>query len=187
MARDLDFRVRRAEQVTSTPEATRPRVTASKAVSNGRSGGWLWIAILALLVATGIGIWQFMSLSTPSVSSIKTPTVAKQVPQATTPNSVTSEEDIFSPQSTSPNVQIYDSGAGPSAVKSLVSNLKALGYKVENLDKSQFDYDRTYIRYRAGMQAEAEKIQSAMPDRLVSLKEVVTAGLFDILILYGVK
>ncbi|MDP3993178.1 MAG: LytR C-terminal domain-containing protein, partial [bacterium] len=104
-----------------------------------------------------------------------------------TPAQATSEESMLSPQSSSPNVQIYDSGAGSSAVKSLVGNLKALGYKVENLEKSQFDYDRTYIRYRAGMLAEAEKIQSAMPDRLVSLKEVVTAGLFDILILYGVK
>lgn len=185
MARDLDFRVRRAEQVPST--LVKPVVKSPIVRRQNSSNKMLWAVLVLLLIAASIGIWQFVIASTPTVSSIKTTELTEQTPVASTPTPIASEESILSPQSTSPNVQIYDSGAGSTAVKSLADKLKALGYKVENLEKSQFDYDRTYIRYRAGLQAEAEKIQSTMPDRLVSLKEVVTAGLFDILILYGVK
>ena len=181
MARDLDFRVKRTvvkPLVQSMPVVS---PTAKKTGSNVL----LWTVLVLLLVAAGIGIWQFSASNTPSTSSVKTPVATKEVlPPATTTKL---DSSILSPQTSSPLVQIYDSGAGSTAVDSLVDKLKALGYKVDNLDKSQFNYDRTYIRYRAGMQSEAEKIQSTMPDRLVSLKEVVSAGLFDILILYGVK
>ena len=185
MARDLDFRVRRS--VVKPLVQSAPVKVAPPNPKKTGSNTLLWTVLVLLLVAAGIGIWQFSVSTAPSVSSVKTPVTTKEsLPPATTaPTKV--DSSILSPQTSSPLVQIYDSGAGSTAVNGLVDKLKALGYKVDNLDKSQFNYDRTYIRYRAGMQSEAEKIQSTMPDRLVSLKEVVSAGLFDILILYGVK
>ncbi len=185
MARDLDFRVRRIRpqsQITTQETPTAPKESAR--INGSRL---LWIVILALLFAAAIGVWQFVTLSTPAGSSLKTPVPLERNTGLITPEPTDSTNNIFSPQSTAPIVQVYDSGAGTAAVDELIDKLKALGYVAKNLDKSQFEYDRTYIRYREGMQVEAEKIQSTMPERLVSLKEVKSAGLFDILILYGVK
>jgi hypothetical protein len=185
MARDLDFKVRRTAGI---PPAQPPQV-ATILPSNRKSGSntLLWTVLILLFIAAAIGIWQFASSTTPSTTSIKTPVATKEVPPAKIPVVTKTDNSILSPETSSLVVQVYDSGAGSTAVDALIDKLKALGYKVDNLEKSQFNYDRTYIRYRAGMQTEAEKIQSSMPDRLVSLKEVQSAGLFDILILYGVK
>ena len=187
MAKDLDFRVRRTAVVAPNP--AKPAVVAAPTVVSKGSGSsvLLWTIIVVLLLAAAIAVWQFTTLTKDTASSPKTTVVAEKTTPITPPSSASSENSILSPQSSSPIVQIYDSGAGTTAVSDIVAKLKALGYKVDNLEKSQFNYDRTYIRYRAGMQSEAEKIQSAMPERLVSMKEVVSAGLFDILILYGAK
>ncbi|MCR4277620.1 MAG: LytR C-terminal domain-containing protein [Candidatus Berkelbacteria bacterium] len=185
MARDFDFRVKRV--INKTPVKSVPVTTASTNTAKSGSNALLWTILVLLLIAAAIGIWQFTISTTSSTTPVQNPDTAKVASPTTNPNSTEVKNNILSPQTFSPLVQIYDSGAGSKAVSTLVEELKMLGYKVDNLDKSQFNYDRTYIRYRAGMLAEAEKIQAAMPERLVSLKEVVTAGLFDILILYGSK
>ncbi|MEK9167613.1 MAG: LytR C-terminal domain-containing protein [Patescibacteria group bacterium] len=183
MVRDLDFRVKRTPvKPLAQPATVRVALPTNK---KGGPSATLWTVLVLLLVAATIGIWQFSTISTTPTTSVKTPTPTKEASPLADPVPTKAENSILSPQSSSPLVQIYDSGAGSTEVGALVDKLKALGYKVDNLDKSQFNYDRTYIRYRAGMQAEAEKIQSAMPDRLISLKEVQSAGLFDILILLG--
>jgi len=185
MVRDIDFRVKRTP-VKPLAQPVAPKV-ALDTVKKGGSSATLWTVLVLLLVAAAIGIWQFSATSATPTTSVKTPATTKEITPVADPIPTKVENSILSPQSSSPLVQIYDSGAGSTEVSGLVDKLKALGYKVDNLEKSQFNYDRTYIRYRAGMQTEAEKIQSTMPERLVSLKEVVSAGLFDILILYGVK
>jgi len=185
MVRDIDFKVRRVS--SKPPIKTTNLVATDTTVERGGTSRLLWVIILALLVAAIIGIWQLLALSEPTSSSLKTSPISKQNSAIATPNSSDDRKNLLSPQTSGPLVQIYDSGAGPSVVQSLTNKLTSLGYKVENLEKSQFNYNRTYIRYREGMLVEAEKIKSALPDQLVSMSEVKSAGLFDILILYGAK
>jgi len=185
MVRDIDFKVRRVS--SKPPIKTTNLVATDTTVERGGTSRLLWVIILALLVAAIIGIWQLLALSEPTSSSLKTSPISKQNSAIATPNSSDDRKNLLSPQTSGPLVQIYDSGAGPSVVQSLTNKLTSLGYKVENLEKSQFNYNRTYIRYREGMLVEAEKIKSALPDQLVSMSEVKSAGLFDILILYGTK
>lgn len=181
MARDLDFSPRRrVVQPVNKPEVNQvPAVKVSK-----NSPVWLWIVIVTLIAVGAVAIWQFTRVSNPAPVTI-TPTATQ--PPLTTNNTDSTPDNLFSPQTSNPTIQIYDSGSGSDAVKALMAKLKALGYTTENLDKSQFNYDKTYIWYRTGLLAEAQKIQSTMPERTTSLQETKIAGSFDILILLGVK
>ncbi len=189
MARDLDFSRRRQ---VSRPVVTAPKkATPKPKVINelGSKSVWLWIIIILLVAVAIWAVWQSTRpiSSTGSTSTKPAPTSSQPQPDASLKGESANNSNLLSPQTSSPTVLVYNSGAGTAAVNSLVDKLRLLGYKVNNLDKSQFNYDRIYIRYRQGMRVEAEKIQATLPEHLVSLKEVKSAGLFDILILYGSK
>lgn len=193
MARDLDFSPRR--QVVKPTIATAPRTTPSPAVASpkGLKSIWLWLVIILLVAGATWALWQ-------SLQPVSSPTAVKPVLTASEPTSSglqkksstapqeATSSNLFSPQqSGSIKIQIYNSGAGENAVAALQDKLKVLGYGSENLDKSQFNYDKTYIWYRAGLESEATKIQSTMPERVTSLKQIASSGLFDVLIYLGTK
>ena len=188
MARDLDFSPRRRSVITSAPITP-----VNRNVKPGQSNNktvklvWLWIFII-LLVALGTwALWQSLKPVAKSTSSNSLAATGTVPALTSTTQEVDSDHLFSSGQASGTKIKIYDSGAGTSAVSTLQKKLKSLGYESENLDKSQFNYDKTYIWYRAGLEAEATKIQSTMFERVTSLKQIASSGLFDILIYLGAK
>lgn len=181
----MDFAPRR--QALKPTVAAAPNVTPVSVVGRqqGAKSAWLWIILAVLVLGAIWALWQ----SLRPVSSSTTPDLAVTAPQtAPKTSSPTTDGSLFAPEhSGGLKIQIYDSGAGSGAVGALQDKLKALGYGSESLDKSQFTYDKTYIWYRAGLENEAIKIQSTMPERTTTLKQIASSGLFDILIYLGVK
>jgi len=146
----------------------------------GHGTKFVWVIIVIILAIGVLTVWEFLKPSsvTNKVSPITT-TAPGSAPAAA--------NNLLATKSSLPLIQVYDSGAGADAVAKEIATLKALGYTAENLEKSQFNYDKTYIWYQAGLEAEATKIASTMPSRVVELKETKIAGSFNILILLGTK
>ena len=113
----------------------------------------------------------------PVASTETTPTTTNTTPTDTNKN-------IFA-ASSSPHIQIYDSGAGKNVLQATVKKLEAAKFDVENLNDSQFQYDQTYIWYHKENLELAQQIAGLLSDRKVTLKESKTYGLFDILIWLG--
>lgn len=181
MPRDLDFRSKYVSRPTSKPMFETPQpVPASRPVQKKR-GGSLWlITIVTILASAAVLYWQ---LGRPQavVNTQKTETTS--LPTLETGTSANGS--ILSPTKTGPSIQIYDSGAGKEAVNAAINKLKTIGYTAEDLDQSQFTYDKTFIWYRAGMLTEAEKIKTLLADPSITLTETKITGLFDVLILLG--
>ncbi|MEK7170726.1 MAG: LytR C-terminal domain-containing protein [Patescibacteria group bacterium] len=182
MARDLDFSRRRRPSVTaSTVPPTKTVAKPIQPINSTTKLAWLWILIIILVALGTWALWQYFK----PVSVAKTATPAPSITSEIDSKLGGENKSLLTPQSSTPTVQIYDSGAGADKVKTLQEKLKTLGYSAENLDNSQFNYDKTYVWYRTGLKAEAEKIGSTMPERQVTLKETKISGTFDILILLG--
>jgi len=189
MARDLDFSPRR-RKVDNTPvvaQATvsnrRPSEPTDEALIVKKSiSGWVWFLIVVIVF--GVSIWLgYLYYQRQSGAQISPTTSLSALNIGLNP---ITEDNVFN-QTQSVSVQVYDSGAGTVAVGDIVTKLKGLGYQTENVNESQFKYDKTYIWYREGLLTEAKKIESVLSDRIVGLKETKIAGSFDILVLVGEK
>jgi len=190
MARDMDFspkkRQAQAPKVNLTPSpvvvnSIPPAVT--KPVSSRRSNWLIWLVIILIIAGGVFAFWHYFQ---PTTTSQNTPPTTLST---TTPalGSTTTTGSLVASKNSLPTVQIYDSGAGPEAVTKVMANLKALGYTTDNEDKSQFNYDKTYVWYITGLEADAAKIGSALAPRQVELKESKSAGSFEIMVLLGTK
>ncbi len=62
-------------------------------------------------------------------------------------------------------VKIYDGGAGGTDTETAAKTLSDNGYTVEQLGKSQFEYDKTYVWFVTGYQQDAEAIGALLGDR----------------------
>lgn len=175
MAKDLDFRTKQVQRPTQQPASD-----MFKALPPHKSKAWIWIVILVLIAVAAVFYWQFKNSASTSKTPVAVSSLDTQEASAPTP---TSTNKIAATSSAS--VQVYDSGAGAEAVNEVVAKLKAVGYSAENLERSQFNYDQTYIWYRVGALPEAEKVKTILGERKVSLKETQISGSFDVLVLLG--
>lgn len=83
------------------------------------------------------------------------------------------------------SIDVYNSGISADDYAKSVETLKKAGFAVKELEKSQFDYDKTYIWYRAEFLTEAEKVAATLKDRQVVLRQSQIAGAFDVLVYLG--
>lgn len=136
-----------------------------------------------ILAAIGLYIYFNRDKALPNSLGAKSqPTVTNQSAEQTTTDA---SKNAFTAQQSSLIVKVYDSGAGEAAVAETLELLKQQNYETENLGKSQFEYDKTYIWHTAEFDAEAQAITELLPNRQVSLKESQIAGVFDVLIYLG--
>lgn len=82
-------------------------------------------------------------------------------------------------------IDIYNSGSGDEDYNKAITALKSNGFVVKELQKSQFDYDKTYIWYRKEFEVDAKKIAEVLKDRQVILRESQIAGAFNVLVYLG--
>jgi hypothetical protein len=94
-------------------------------------------------------------------------------------------DDVFTATNTERVVKVYDSGAGEAVVADVLNQLKQGGYETENLGKSQFEYDKTYIWHTPTFTDTAQAIGLLLAGRQVGLRESQIAGVFDVLIYLG--
>lgn len=182
MARDLDFSPRRRKviQQSAVPQiaAAKPTELLLKPRRSWRGLIWFLIILLILAISGWVGWYYYKQQGSYANSPSSVVNTTQNIP--------TTSKSVFG-QTQSINVQVYDSGAGKEIVDKVVTQLKGLGYPAENVNESQFKYDRTYIWYREGLLTEAEKIKSVLTGRDIGLKETKVAGSFDILVLLGNK
>lgn len=180
MARDLDFR-RPTSLQTNTP---RVKNTSPLPSPKKRSSWPITLLIILGFILLLIGLyWQFLRPS-PVSQQIKENPIKGQTVTPSTTQSTQENKNIFA-ASGGPRIQIYNSGGGDSALNAVIKKIEAADYNVENLDKSQFEYDKTYIWYHAENLDLAKKISNLLEGRTIILKESKTYGLFDILIWLG--
>jgi|GEM_PF-1662600 len=182
MARDIDFKYKpKPSQHQSKPISQPPNEGDEKFL-------WrfaVWLMAIGVVVIIGAFYWQF--------SSTKKPVTANKHFDATPLNQTASSgqgtpattEISAQTTTTSVRVNLYNSGAGEETVVTLSDTLKEQGYQVKILGNSQFDYDKTYIWYRAGSDSDAEALQKILTNRTVTLRETKIEGDFDILIYLG--
>ena len=171
MARDFDFVRTKATKTKATP--SKP----SQQARRGRRGLVIWLTVLGLLVLGAAFYWLFKQATVPAKDGRNLINNSALAP--------TNFVEVADEQLTGPLVQIYNSGAGEAAVAAVVATMKKNKFRVEPLANSQFEYDKTYIWYRRGLETIAQEIARLMPERLTSLKETQISGAFDILIYLG--
>lgn len=184
MARDFDFR-RRVTPTTLPPHANRqvadslpqPTLKARKRTS------WpLLLVVIGLgLASVGLYIWYNNSTATKTPLTASSPTSATVEP---TPSDGGSS-NVFTNNTETLVVQIYDSGAGETTVMSVAKRLEAAHYTIKTLGPSQFQYDKTYIWYTKEFTEQAHAIGALLTDRTISYKESQINGVFSVLVYLG--
>lgn len=175
MAHDFDFK-----PVTSrpkpTPHHTPVRVNRLKKRSNVAP---LMLAIFGL-AAAAIGAYYWASQPPKATAPAVSTDTAQELSGSTTENN----KNVFQ-KTDELVVQVYESGASQEIIDQTLADLKEKGFTTENLGKSQFEYDKTYIWHTAEYTEKAKEVGALLTGRVVSYKESQNAGLFDILIYLG--
>jgi len=163
MARDFDIRPK--SRVQTTAPKTKPKEVRTKTPVSQKRVGWVtFIVILAIAATLTAAYYQSLQPKSPT----------QTIDQNQTENV---KEELV--------VKIYDGGAGESETKKAVTTLKDNGYQVEELGKSQFTYDKTFVWYVTGHQEEAQKIGNLLVGRNIVYKESRISGSFIIQIQMG--
>lgn len=137
------------------------------------------IAIIGLAAAAvGTYYWSTLPIKETTTNPTSDTTTSSPATEST------DQKNVFQGGS-EPVINFYQSGAPTEAISQITTLLKEKGYQVENLGDSQFEYDKTYIWYRAEFEAQAKTIGSLLANRVISYKESQNAGLFDVLIYLG--
>jgi hypothetical protein len=139
----------------------------------------LFLAIVGI-AAAAIGAYYWAS-KPPTATA---PAVSSTTDQQNTATAPDSGKNIFQ-KTDQLVVQVYESGASQEVVTQSLATLKEKGFTTENLGKSQFEYDKTYIWHTAEYTKEAKTVGDSLTGRVVSYKESQNAGLFDILVYLG--
>lgn len=168
MAKDMDFAPQRQRASTPKTSPILPKPPAKK------SKLAIWLILFAVVLLALAFYWQFLGSESTTKKNIDNP--VSQSSQS---------KSILSPIDTGLKVQVYDSGAGKEVLGTTVNKLKSSGYRVENMDSSQFNYDQSSIWYRKEDLDEAKKLIALFPERPFGLKEITMNGSFDLIVFLG--
>ena len=173
MARDMDFKrpPRRPEKVVHKPKKPKSSISVPMAII-------IILGIGALSYGAIITMQQSPSLTTSTtntaVSTSPSPVVTAPVASATGTTTISSM-----------TIKIYDAGGGAASTEEVDNLLKQGGFKTDSTDKAQYEYDKTYVWYRKGLETQADQIKTLLKSRDVALKESKLEGVFDILVFVG--
>lgn len=172
MARDFDFRRTPVSRpITTNPSVVKPAVLASqqkKVAKKSKNVSWIAIVVILAVFALGVGMY-YQSLQPPKANSINS-NVDKEEQQ-------TEKKELV--------IDVFDGGAGADVLASTVGLLKEGGFRVKDAGKTQFEYDKTYIWYVTGFDADAQKIATILSARKTILKESKVSGAFTIQVQLG--
>lgn len=168
-----------------------------------RSGGgvfYLILGIIAVVVSTSLAVYILFKdnkddakTTSPSASATVSPTATTSTTataSATTSVTATTSAAATTFKYTDESIRIVNGNGKSGEASRIKASLEAKGYAIASTGNASKSYDKTTILYKAGEQALAEALKSAIAAdyaATVQLSDQATLGSYDAVIALGTE